>query len=234
MTANVRRAMRGRWTVLVGGGSRLGRPTTQLRCTAAAQRRVVLLRRKWRALRSPRRGRGQAAVELAAVDARQTGTGAVTHEHRPAWARRPGPGERKRPTNKNQWGWGGHDAGGSAAGDGRAWHWWPTGGTCRAAPILTIIARRSPGSTDAIGRQTNTLAYRAHVAVAWQARLGAAGAHTHRRSSPSCVELRSSYPLDRWYRILSLALVKYLHGRQLEPPRRIHGTTATARVEKKE
>jgi hypothetical protein len=28
--------------------------------------------------------------------------------------------------------------------------------------------------------------------------------------------------LDRWYRILSYALVKYLKGRQLDPPRRIH------------
>ena len=35
-------------------------------------------------------------------------------------------------------------------------------------------------------------------------------------------------PLDRWYRILSLALVKYLHGRQLEPPKRIRRTETTA------
>jgi hypothetical protein len=27
--------------------------------------------------------------------------------------------------------------------------------------------------------------------------------------------------LDRWYRILSFALVKYLKGRQLDPPRRL-------------
>jgi hypothetical protein len=27
--------------------------------------------------------------------------------------------------------------------------------------------------------------------------------------------------LDRWYRILSCALVKYLKGRQLDPPRRL-------------
>jgi hypothetical protein len=27
--------------------------------------------------------------------------------------------------------------------------------------------------------------------------------------------------LDRWYRILSHALVKYLKGRQLDPPRRL-------------
>ena len=27
--------------------------------------------------------------------------------------------------------------------------------------------------------------------------------------------------LDRWYRILSYALVKYLKGRQLDPPRRL-------------
>jgi hypothetical protein len=27
--------------------------------------------------------------------------------------------------------------------------------------------------------------------------------------------------LDRWYRILSYALVTYLKGRQLDPPRRI-------------
>jgi len=35
-------------------------------------------------------------------------------------------------------------------------------------------------------------------------------------------------PLDRWYRILSQALVKYLHGRRLEPPRRIQVDGATA------
>ena len=35
-------------------------------------------------------------------------------------------------------------------------------------------------------------------------------------------------PLDRWYRILSQALVKYLHGRQLEPPRQIQADAATA------
>ena len=29
--------------------------------------------------------------------------------------------------------------------------------------------------------------------------------------------------LDRWYRILSHALVKYLKGRQLDPPRRLQG-----------
>ena len=43
-------------------------------------------------------------------------------------------------------------------------------------------------------------------------------------------------PLDRWYRILSRALVKYLHGRQLEPPRQIPPAQATAmgeRVRKK-
>ena len=28
-------------------------------------------------------------------------------------------------------------------------------------------------------------------------------------------------PLERWYRILSEALVKYLKGRQLDPPRRL-------------
>ena len=27
--------------------------------------------------------------------------------------------------------------------------------------------------------------------------------------------------LDRWYRILSYALAKYLKGRQLDPPRRL-------------
>ena len=35
-------------------------------------------------------------------------------------------------------------------------------------------------------------------------------------------------PLDRWYRILSLALTKYLHGRQLEPPRLIRRAEAAA------
>jgi hypothetical protein len=35
-------------------------------------------------------------------------------------------------------------------------------------------------------------------------------------------------PLERWYRILSLALVKYLHGRRLEPPQRIQQAEATA------
>jgi len=35
-------------------------------------------------------------------------------------------------------------------------------------------------------------------------------------------------PMDRWYRILSRALTKYLHGRQLAPPRRIQAGEATA------
>ena len=35
-------------------------------------------------------------------------------------------------------------------------------------------------------------------------------------------------PLDRWYRILSQALVKYLHGRRLEPPPRIPAGGAAA------
>ena len=35
-------------------------------------------------------------------------------------------------------------------------------------------------------------------------------------------------PLDRWYRILSQAMVKYLRGRQLVPPRRIQDAGATA------
>jgi hypothetical protein len=35
-------------------------------------------------------------------------------------------------------------------------------------------------------------------------------------------------PLERWYRILSRALVKYLHERQLDPPRRIPPDAATA------
>ena len=35
-------------------------------------------------------------------------------------------------------------------------------------------------------------------------------------------------PLDRWYRILSQAMVKYLRGRQLDPPRRLQDAGATA------
>jgi len=50
-----------------------------------------------------------------------------------------------------------------------------------------------------------------------------------RDSSRRCAKTAEQLtPLDRWYRILSQALVKYLHGRQLEPPRQIQADAATS------
>src|SRR6202008_3021475 len=104
----------------------------------------------------------------------------------------------------------------------------PIGGTCLCGwPIPSITARPSPTRPlllEAIGRQT-------HHAGRTMLTITSTHGQRHRarraltQIAAFFAELRETAEqlthLDRWYRILSRALVKYLKGRQLDPPRRL-------------
>ncbi len=83
----------------------------------------------------------------------------------------------------------------------------------------------------AIGRQTTHAGHTtidvssAHAKHAWaRAALTRIGAFLESLRSTA----EQFTPIERWYRILSEALVKYLKGRQLDPPRLLQaGGTAT-------
>jgi hypothetical protein len=79
--------------------------------------------------------------------------------------------------------------------------------------LLTAIGRL----TSHAGRATLRVSS-AHARHGWTrralARMGGFFARLRQTAEPST-------PLERWYRILSEALVKSLKGRQLDPPRRL-------------
>jgi len=131
---------------------------------------------------------------------------------------------------KNQWGWGGFTTQDltrcriMARAVALIANWWNLF-VRRADPDHHREAITSrPLLLEAIGRQTNH-AGRTTVTIT--------STHGHRARARRALtaiaaffaELRETAEpltnLDRWYRILSRALVKYLKGRQLDPPRRL-------------
>ena len=77
---------------------------------------------------------------------------------------------------------------------------------------------------EAIGRQT-THAGRTTLTISSTHGLRHRAREAFTRIAAFFAELRETAEqltdLDRWYRILSRAMVKYLKGRQLDPPRRL-------------
>ena len=131
---------------------------------------------------------------------------------------------------KNQWGWGGFTTQDRKrcqliAG---AWHWWPTGGTCSCGWPTSIISPEAitsrPLLMQAIARQTQhagqvTLPITSTHGEQHKARrayLRIAGFLARLRQTAEQLD-----PVQRWYRILSEALKRYLKGRQLDPPLRL-------------
>jgi hypothetical protein len=128
---------------------------------------------------------------------------------------------------KNQWGWGGfttHDlkrcrlmAGCVAL----VFNWWNLFARLAEPDHHREAITSRPLLLQAIGRQTNH-AGRTTVTIT-----SPHGEHHHARRALTRIaaffaELRKTAEqltaIERWYRILSQALIKYLRGRQLRPP----------------
>ena len=142
---------------------------------------------------------------------------------------------------KNQWGWGGfttqdlYRCQPMARCVGLVFDWWNLFARLADPDRHREAITSLPLLLSAIGRLT-TLARRVTLHVS--SPHGQHGQHAWARQAFACiaaffVTLRETAeqltPLDRWYRILSLAMMKYLHGHPLEPPRRLQATEATAR-----
>ena len=249
MTANVRRAIA---RALDGAWSEAGHgwegQSTQLRLHGwGRQRRVVLLRRKLASAPPARGGDAdrQPLLSFAAVDARQqvweygalvTSWNAEILTLGQAYRDR-ADCENDFDEFKNQWGWGGFTTQDRKRCQVMARcvalvaNWWNLFVRLADPDHHREAITSRPLLLTAIGRQTQHAGRTTlHVSSPHGRRGWARQALT--RIGAFFAELRQTAeqltPLDRWYRILSLALVKYLHGRQLEPPRRIRGTTATA------
>jgi hypothetical protein len=131
---------------------------------------------------------------------------------------------------KNQWGWGGfttHDLNRCQIMAGivaLAANWWNLFARLADPDHHREAITSRPLLLEAIGRQTNH-------AGRTTLRISSTHGQRHRaraaftRIAAFFAELRETAEqltdLDRWYRILSRALVKYLRGRQLAPPRRL-------------
>jgi hypothetical protein len=250
MTANVRRAieraMDGAWSEAGHGWEG---QSTQLRLDGwGCQRRVVLLRRKLESAPaiSEHDADGQHLLSFAAVDARKQvwEYGAlVTSLHAEILTLGQAYRDRADSENdfdefKNQWGWGGFDPlRGSNTQDRKRCqlmarcvalvaNWWNLLVRLADPDHHREAITSRPLLLTAIGRQTQ-LAGRTTLHVSSPHGRHGWARQALTRTGAFFVELRQTAkqltPLDRWYRILSLALVKYLQGRQLEPPRRIRG-----------
>jgi hypothetical protein len=137
---------------------------------------------------------------------------------------------------KNQWGWAGFTTRDRdrcqlmARCVALGFNWWNLFARLADPHHHREAITSRPLLLTAIGRQTQhagrtTLHVSPHGRHGWARR-------AFTRIGAFFAELRQTAeqltPLDRWYRILSQALVKFLHGRQLEPPRRIQAGGATA------
>ena len=208
------------------------------------QRRVVLLRRRLRQIllteRSADEAESQVPLQLGFVelDARQEAweyavlvtslqgallTLAQLYRDR-------GDAENNFDELKNQWGWGGfttHDLKRCqfiARIVALAANWWNLFVRLADPDQHREAITTRPLLLQAIGRQTQ------HAGQTTIIITSPHGAHHHARRAFVRIarffaQLRQTAEqltdLDRWYRILSYALVKYLKGRQLDPPRRL-------------
>jgi hypothetical protein len=249
LTANVRRAIErasnGPWA---DAGRGWQGQSVELRLDGwGRQRRVVLLRRKLEgalAISEPD-ANGQQLLSFATVDARKqvweygalvTSTNAEILTLGQAYRDR-ADSENDFDEFKNQWGW----AGFTTQDQNRCQlmarcvalvaNWWNLFVRLADPDHHREAITSRPLLLTAIGRQTQHAGRTTlHVSSPHGRHGWARKAFT--RIGAFFAELRQTAeqltPLDRWYRILSQALVKYLHGRRLDPPRRIQAGGATA------
>jgi hypothetical protein len=249
MTVNVRRAIEratdGAWTEAGHGWE--GQSTALRLDGWSRQRRVVLLRRKLEGTLaiSEQDADGQQRLSFATVDARKqvweygalvTSTDAEILTLGQTYRDR-ADCENDFDEFKNQWGWAGfttqdrHRCQLMARCVALVANWWNLYVRLADPDHHREAITSRPLLLTAIGRQTQHAGRTTlHVSSPHGRHVWARQALT--RISKFFAELRQTAeqltPLDRWYRILSLALVKYLHGRQLAPPRRIQAGEATA------
>lgn len=249
LTANVKRAIEratnGPWSDAGHGWQ--GR-SIDLRLDGwGRQRRVVLLRRKLEdtIAISEQDANGQRLLSFATIDARKqlweygalvTSTNAEILTLGQAYRDR-ADSENDFDECKNQWGWAGfttHDQNRCqimARCVALVFNWWNLYARLADPDHHREAITSRPLLLTAIGRRTQHAARTTlHVSSPHGRHGWARRAFT--RIGAFFAELRQTAeqltPLDRWYRILSQALVKYLHGRQLDPPRRLPPGAATA------
>lgn len=249
LTANVKRAIEratnGPWSDAGHGWQ--GR-SIDLRLDGwSRQRRVVLLRRKLEdtIAISEQDANGQRLLSFATIDARKqlweygalvTSTNAEILTLGQAYRDR-ADSENDFDECKNQWGWAGfttHDQNRCqimARCVALVFNWWNLYARLADPDHHREAITSRPLLLTAIGRRTQHAARTTlHVSSPHGRHGWARRAFT--RIGAFFAELRQTAeqltPLDRWYRILSQALVKYLHGRQLDPPRRLPPGAATA------
>ena len=139
---------------------------------------------------------------------------------------------------KNQWGWGGYttqDLGRCRLMAGcvaLVFNWWNLFVRLADPDHHREAITSRPLLLSAIGRQTTHAGRKTLHVSSPHGRHGWAR-QAFARIGRFFAELRQTAeqltPLDRWCRILSQALVKYLHGRQLSPPPRLAQAGAAAR-----
>jgi hypothetical protein len=249
LTANVRRAMeRAANRPWSDAGHGWQGQSIQLRLNGwGRQRRVVLLRRKLEGALaiSEQNTHGQQVLSFAMVDTRQqvweygalvTSTDAEILTLGQAYRDR-ADSENDFDEFKNQWGWAGFTTQDRnrcqimARSVALVANWWNLFARLADPDHHREAITNRPLLLTAIGRQTQH---------AGRTTLHVSSPHgRHRWARQALTRIGAFFaglrqtaeqltPLDRWYRILSQALVKYLHGRQLEPPRRIQRDGATA------
>jgi Transposase DDE domain group 1 len=204
------------------------------------QRRVVLLRRRLDAgMMSQRQADGQLALGFVEIDqARQEAweyavlVTSLTAEVLTIGQlyRDRGDSENNFDELKNQWGWGGyttHDltrCGILARTVALAANWWNLFVRLADPDHHREAITSRPLLLEAIGRQTNH-AGRTTLTISSMHGQRNRARRALTRVAAFFAELRANAEqltdLERWYRILSRALVKYLKGRQLDPPRQL-------------
>jgi hypothetical protein len=214
---------------------------SELRLTGwSRQRRVVLLRRRLAGVMMSQRGPdGQLELGFVEIDeARQevweygvlvTSLNAEVLTTGQLYRDR-GDAENNFDELKNQWGWGGfttHDLNRCRIMAGivaLAANWWNLFVRLADPDHHREAITSRPLLLEAIGRQT-THAGRTTLTISSTHGLRHRAREAFTRIAAFFAELRETAEqlteLDRWYRILSRALIKYLKGRQLDPPRRL-------------
>jgi hypothetical protein len=249
LTANVRRAIEraanGPWAEAGHGWQG---QSVELRLDGwGRQRRVVLLRRKLEGVLaiSEQDANGQQLLSFATVDSRKqvweygalvTSTDAEILTLGQAYRDR-ADCENDFDEYKNQWGWGGFTTQDRkrcqlmARSVALVANWWNLYVRLADPDHHREAITSRPLLLTAIGRQTQH-AGRTTLRVSSQHGRHRWARKAFTRIGAFFAELRQTAeqltPLERWYRILSQALVKYLHGRQLRPPPRIQAGGATA------
>lgn len=249
LTANVRRAIEraanGPWS---DAGHGWQGQSSELRLDGwGRRRRVVLLRRRLEGALaiSERDANGQQRLSFATVDARKqvweygalvTSTDAEILTLGQAYRDR-ADSENDFDELKNQWGWAGFTTQDRnrcqlmARSVALVANWWNLFARLADPDHHREAITSRPLLLTAIGRQTQHAGRTTlHVSSTHGRHGWARQAFT--RIGAFFAELRQTAEqltsLDRWYRILSQALVKYLHGRQLKPLRQIQAAGATA------